>query len=206
MTEDDHAIAGAQAADGDTPDGAVGSGDGLLFGHHEKGRRVESADERRRKRLATGVAGLRVVPELHRRLAQLPAEENRLPVQFAGVVDQPNAAILELDAEGLQLRLKAIELTGVLLDASFERNQAGIGKTGHARGAEQVELHNGFVPAPVFSYHILDDPANERKRAIGLINREKLHGLNLIGSGRRHTQRHPRSSIALRSEVQRRAT
>ena len=171
-----------------------------------RGRKVESADERRRKRLATRVAGIGVVPELHRRLTELPAEENRLPFQLAGKVNQPDAAILELNAEGLELRLKAIEFTGVLLNAPLERNHAGIGETSHARGAEQVELHDGLVPPPVFSNHILDDPANERKRAIGLINREKLHGLNLIGSGRRHTQRHPRSSIALRSEVQRRAT
>src|SRR4051794_12845581 len=105
MPEHDDRVARPRGFDGDRPGGSVGSGVGLRFGlwHGAVGElRVvrRSADERRRERLSTGETGVLVVPELHGRLAEAPAEQHSAAIELAGKVDQADAAVLELDAEG----------------------------------------------------------------------------------------------------------
>ena len=81
---------------------------------------MRSADERRRKWLAAGKARIDFVPELDGRLAQLPAEQHRPPIQLARKIDQPDAAVLQLNVERFELRLKGVELLGDFLDAALE--------------------------------------------------------------------------------------
>src|ERR1035437_2267378 len=138
-----------------------------------------SADQCRRERLAAGISGIQIMPELDRGLAELPAEQHGTAIEFARKVDQPDAAVLQLDVERFELHLKAVDLPSDLLDAAFERYDARIGKLRMHTSRNQVELDDRFLPAPVLANDVLDDFPDERKGAIGLVDGEKLHVGNL---------------------------
>src|SRR5687767_14716407 len=112
MTEQDHRVARAGCLDEDLPGSAVrrgvrlhrcGEGDGA------------SADERRRQRLPAGETRILVVPVLHGRLTEPPAEEHATTIELAREVDETDAAVLELNPERIQLGLKRIDLAFDLL-------------------------------------------------------------------------------------------
>ena len=97
-----------------------------------------------------------------------------MTIQLARKVDEANPPVLELNAEGFQLGLKAVDVARHFLDAALQRRDARIRKLGvHAVGGE-VELDDGLLPPAVLADDVLDDLAYERKRAIGLVDGKKL--------------------------------
>src|SRR5215217_6742070 len=137
--------------------------------------KVCSADERRRERLPAGEASVLVVPELHGRLAQPPAEQHPPAIELARKVDEADAPVLELDAKRLELRLERVDLARDVLRAALERDDPRVGKIGARLDDQHVELGDRLLPPLMLSHDILDDAADEREGSVGVIDREELH-------------------------------
>src|SRR5215207_6544043 len=125
-----------------------------------------SADKCRRERLPAGEADVLVVPELHGGLTEPPAEKHAPSIELAREVDETDATVLELDAERLELRLERIDVAGDVLCPPLERHDAWIGQIRPRLDCQHIELGDRLLPAPMLAHHVLDDAANQRKRAI----------------------------------------
>jgi hypothetical protein len=99
-------------------------------------------------------------------------------VAAAGLAREVNEAeprILELDAECLELALIAIELAGERQRFALELFTAVVRLVGARRRRDKIELEDRLAPATMLLDDILDDLPNQRKRAVRLIDGEKLH-------------------------------
>lgn len=130
------------------------------------------------------------MPELHRRLAQLPAQQHGTSVELTRKIDQSNAPVLELDAQPLEFRLIAIDLACHHLDLPLQRDCSRVGKLRVRNGGEEIKLDDRFLPAPVLANDVLDDTAHQWQGAVRLIDGEELHSGNLMrraGAERGHS-------------------
>ena len=114
------------------------------------------------------------MPELNRWFAELPTEQHRPAIEFAREVDEADPAILQLDAQTIQFRLKGIDLASELLNPALERCRARIGKF-RMCARQQIEFDERLLPAAMLADDVLDDLPDERKSAIRLVDSEKLH-------------------------------
>src|SRR5205809_1022890 len=64
------------------------------------------------QRMPARVSGVDLMPVLHLRLSEPPAEENPVPVTIAWEIDQAQTPILELDPQVVELALIRIDLAG----------------------------------------------------------------------------------------------
>ena len=115
------------------------------------------------------------MPVLHRGLAEPPAQEHAPAVHLARKVDQTDPPVLELDAERIELALELVDVARDGLDLPLQGGGAGVGVIGTHAGAQQIQLDDRLLPARVRAHDVLDDPPDERQRAIRVIDGEELH-------------------------------
>src|SRR5688572_1163795 len=72
------------------------------------------------QRLTPGHAGVDLVPVLHGRLAQPPAQVDGTPIRLGGEVHQAVVVALELQPELLQLAHEALDVDGQLLRLALQ--------------------------------------------------------------------------------------
>src|SRR5262249_47657476 len=119
--------------------------------------------------------GIDFVPELDLWLTKTPAQQHVPAVHLARKIDEPEAAVLELNAERFELALVAVDLTRERLRFTLELIGAIPRLIRARRRRDEIELENGFTPAPMLNDDVFDDLSYERQCAIGLIDREQLH-------------------------------
>src|SRR5205807_1086914 len=115
----------------------------------------------REKSRASSVSSICVVPELHLGFAESPTQQHASSAHLAGKVDESESAILELDAQLLELALIAVDLAGDGLRVLLELVGAISWLVGTSGRRDEVELENLLAPHAVLSHDVLDDPPDE---------------------------------------------
>ena len=137
-----------------------------------------------RKGLPSRIARIDLVPVLHFGLAKPPAEQHMPTGHLAGKVDESEARILELNSEVFELSLVTVDLSRKRLHRTLESSGALTRLIRASAGRHQVELQNRLAPATVLLDDIVDDFADEGKRAVCLLDGEQLHERKILsGSG-----------------------
>jgi hypothetical protein len=132
-----------------------------------------SADQGRRQRLSSLVAGVGLVPELDLRLAEAPTQQYRTAIHLAGKIDETEPAILQLNAKLLELLLKSVDLAGERLRVTLQLFRTLAGLAGTRGGRDEIQLEDLLAPESMLTHHVLDDLPNEGKRAIRAFDSEE---------------------------------
>ncbi|HTE46982.1 MAG TPA: hypothetical protein VK636_17165 [Gemmatimonadaceae bacterium] len=115
------------------------------------------------------------MPVLDLGLALAPAKKYMSAGHFAREVHQAEAAILELDAECLELSLISVDLACQDLRFALELFSAFARFVGTGGRRDQVELEYRLTPATVLLDNVLDDLPDQGEGPVGLLHRKKLH-------------------------------
>src|SRR5436190_9515013 len=137
--------------------------------------RHASPHKRWRQRLTPSVAGVELVPELDLGLAEAPTEQDAPTVHLAREIDEPKAAILEINAQLLELMLKSVDLTREHLCLALQLLGALARLSGACCRRHEIELEDFLAPEAVLSHHVFHDLANERKGSIRAFDGEQHH-------------------------------
>jgi hypothetical protein len=134
-----------------------------------------SSNQGRGQRLPAGIASVELVPELDLGLAEPPAKQNLATVHLAGEIDEAKSPVLELNAQLLELVLKAVDLAGEHLSLPLELLGSVARLTGARARRYKIELENLLTPESMLANDILDDLANEWQSAIRPFDSEQRH-------------------------------
>src|SRR5687767_10805728 len=113
------------------------------------------------------------MPELDLLFAQAPAQQHLSPTDLTREVHESHPAILELDAELLELLLVSVDLPGQGLRFAFELFGAVTWLVDTRRRGDEVELENLLAPLTMLAHHVFDDSTDERKCPVGFVDGEE---------------------------------
>jgi hypothetical protein len=136
-----------------------------------------------------------LVPVLHARLAQSPAEKDLTPIDLTAKIDQTGVHPFADDAQIVELRDVVLDVAGETLrfDLQELRNHVWVLRTRADRG--ELELTHLLFPEMMITDEIFDDPFHQRKRAVRFIDREQFFHASYTGALRMRGQvRLPRVS------------
>ena len=136
------------------------------------------------KALATGEAGVDLVPVLDGWLAQPPAKVHQAAVDLARKIDEPRVERrFCLGADARELLDISLDLGGQLLDLPLEpRDLVALRRASPRRG--NLALGQSALPYAILPHQVLDDAAHEREGAVRGLDGEEFGHTRIVTGGR----------------------